>query len=159
MMNPAKAAFVPGPARIGRLDYVFGWLTSMLLIGAGALATMIVLALVFAVVSPTMERAEALMRGATPFVTLLTVMPASIYTGAVLGVKRLHDMGRTGRWMIAYYACYAACLGTNFVAISMPAFGLVSLALGAISALALLALVVLPGTKDANRYGPVPPRF
>jgi uncharacterized membrane protein YhaH (DUF805 family) len=68
-------------------------------------------------------------------------------------------MDRTGRWMIAYYACYAACLGASFAAIFMPAFNLVSILLSAVSALALLALVVLPGTKDANRYGQVPPGF
>jgi uncharacterized membrane protein YhaH (DUF805 family) len=131
----------------------------MLLIGAAAVVIMIVLALVFSMMSPTMRDAETLMRSATPFVTLLTVMPASIYTGAILGVRRLHDLNCTGRWMIAYYACYAACLGTSFAGIFMPAFNLVSLLLSGLSALALVALVVLPGTKDANRYGPVPPRF
>jgi len=159
MMNPAKAAFLPNPARMGRLDYVFAWVASMLLIGTAAVVVMIVLALVFSIMSPDMARAETLMRTATPYVTLLTVMPASIYAGAVLGVRRLHDMGRTGRWMILYYACYGACLATAFAAVFMPVFNVVTIVLSAASAAALLALVVLPGTRDANRYGPVPPKF
>lgn len=159
MMNPVKAAFVPSAGRIGRMDYAFAWVASMLLIGAGAVATMIVLAVVVAASSPTMEHADGLMNRATPLVTLLIVMPASIYAGAVLGRGRLHDLDRTGRWMIAYYACYAACIAAEVAALSMPAMRLVSIALGGVSALALLALAVLPGTKGPNRYGPVPPRF
>jgi len=159
MMNPVKAAFAPSPARMGRLDYVFAWIVSMLLIGTAAVVVMIVLALAFSIMSPNMERAETLMRSAMPYVTLLTVMPASIYTGVLLGVRRLHDMNASGRWMIAYYACYAACLATSFAGFFMPALGLVSLVLSAASGISLLALVVLPGTKDTNRYGPVPPGF
>lgn len=159
MINPIKAAFRPGRTRLGRLDYLFSWITSMLILGMAAVITMVILAVVFAASVSTVERADGLMNGAMPLVTLLLIMPASIYTGAILGAKRLHDMDRTGRWMILYYLCYATCLVVNFMALSRPGLSLVADALNMLMAVALLLLVVIPGTAGENRYGPVPPKF
>jgi len=159
MLNPVKAAFVPARTRIGRIDYIFSWVASMLVLGIAAIVTMVVLAMAFAASSTTAQQAEGAMQGAMPLVTLALIMPASIYTGAILGAKRLHDMGRTGRWMIAYYACYVACLITSLLGLSRPLFEQLSVLLGGASAIALVVLAITPGSKADNRYGPVPPKF
>lgn len=67
--------------------------------------------------------------GLGPFGTLLMVIVA--LPSLALGVRRLHDSGRSGWWML----------------VSLVPF---------IGVVALLVLMVLPGTSGPNEYGPDP---
>lgn len=83
----------------------------------------------------------------TIVVTLIFLLPA-----AGVGIRRLHDIGWRGSWMMLFAAPYAAWLytvhtGTQAV---IPA---IALLLGSII---LLVLLVQPGHPGANAYGPDP---
>ncbi|ABQ71597.1 protein of unknown function DUF805 (plasmid) [Rhizorhabdus wittichii RW1] len=57
-------------------------------------------------------------------------------------VRRLHDQGRSGRWVLINVAAYAMMGFGNSFAILLYAFSML--------------LMLLPGEKRANRFGPVP---
>jgi uncharacterized membrane protein YhaH (DUF805 family) len=81
---------------------------------------------------------------------------ALVIPGLAVSVRRLHDINRTGWWLIMPFApilfWIAALLG-RFNALGL--FRIVMIAM-LVAPLALLAMMCLPGTKGANLYGPDP---
>ena len=86
-----------------------------------------------------------------------------------VGVRRLHDIDRTGWWLLAPILPYAIGFAMMFPAMmsgaadpanpfNMTGLGLVSifLLLGLAMAVLVFVFSVLPGTKGPNRYGPDP---
>lgn len=77
---------------------------------------------------------------------------------AALGVRRLHDQGRSGRWLLLALPGVAWSLwedihraqGRDPAAPDVPASLLIAAALGA---LAVLILMILPPQSGANRFG------
>lgn len=111
-------------------------------------------ALIFVVASLAANWADALdgkrviiaarMGMAELIVTIVFLLPV-----LSCGTRRLHDSGRAGWWLIMLYAPYAAWV----VSADNPRAQLISL--GALMAgfIALVVLLVLPGTNGANAYG------
>jgi len=69
-----------------------------------------------------------------------------------VGVRRLHDTGRSGWWMLLFYLPWVSKLfwGTD------PRMALVTLGALAAGGLALLVLFGLPGEKQSNMFGSPP---
>lgn len=79
-------------------------------------------------------------------------------------VRRLHDIGMSGWWMLAVIApaflygaqsSYAA-LESQFNGGAAASSSLVSISLLVIAGLALVLCLILPGNKGSNRYGSDP---
>jgi uncharacterized membrane protein YhaH (DUF805 family) len=79
----------------------------------------------------------------------------------ILCVPRLHDLGRSGWWVVLPILCeIAAVFGILF----MPAppwpndvmAGVATLAGYAIVLIPALVLLFIPGQRDSNRFGPAP---
>lgn len=97
-----------------------------------------------------------------------------LYLGLVIpmiavGVRRLHDIDRSGWWLLAPIVPYALGFAMMFPAIlsgaadpanpfSMTGLGLagIFLLIGFLMAVAVFIFSLLPGTKGNNRYGPDP---
>jgi uncharacterized membrane protein YhaH (DUF805 family) len=83
----------------------------------------------------------------TLVVTLVLLLPA-----ASVGIRRLHDIGWRGWWMLLFAAPYAAWLYTAHTGAQavVPAIALL------IGCVVLLVLLVQPGNLGDNAYGPDP---
>jgi uncharacterized membrane protein YhaH (DUF805 family) len=97
-----------------------------------------------------------------------------LYLGLVIpmiavGVRRLHDIDRTGWWLLAPILPYSIGFALMFPAMmsgaadptnpfNMTGLGVASifLLLGLAMALTVFIFSLLPGTKGPNRYGPDP---
>jgi uncharacterized membrane protein YhaH (DUF805 family) len=103
----------------------------------------------------------------------LTVLlwAATIVPGIAVGVRRLHDTGRSGWWIllpiIPYFLAFvlggaammgAAAGGSSAGMMAGAGIAGIFLILGAICAIILLVFMVLPGTPGENRYGVNPYR-
>jgi uncharacterized membrane protein YhaH (DUF805 family) len=80
-------------------------------------------------------------------VTLLLLLPA-----AAVGIRRLHDIGRRGWWMLLFalpYAVWLYMVQTGAQAV-IPAIALL------IGSVILLVLLVQPGNPGDNAFGPDP---
>lgn len=83
-----------------------------------------------------------------------------------VAVRRLHDIDRTGWWLLAPVVPYVigfAMLGTAFftnpegiAASGGLGAGLIFFGIGIILALVVFVFTLLPGTRGSNRYGPDP---
>ncbi|WP_205480770.1 DUF805 domain-containing protein [Sphingomonas arenae] len=83
-----------------------------------------------------------------------------------VGVRRLHDIDRTGWWLLAPVVPYAlgfAMIGTavftnpeGIAASGGFGVGMIFFGIGLILALVVFVFTLLPGTKGSNRYGPDP---
>jgi len=71
-----------------------------------------------------------------------------------VGVRRLHDTGRSGWWLLAIVVPYAV-LAFAMISASTSLMMIASLLVLAV-AVALFVFMVLPGTPGANKYGPDP---
>lgn len=87
---------------------------------------------------------------------LLTLIPS-----IAVSVRRLHDTGRSGWWLLAYVVPYVLSTVLSIAAATSNSSGLavagmiLSLA-GFVAAIVLLVFMVLPGTRGMNRYGADP---
>ena len=109
----------------------------------------------------------AMVAGGTGLVILLFWLAVIIPTIAAQ-VRRLHDTGRSGWWVGAYYIGYLVLLFTMFGSVLGAAGGatetaaagmgmsMLVMALWGIYGIVLLVFFILPGTKGANEYGPDP---
>lgn len=79
--------------------------------------------------------------------TLLLLPPA-----ATVGIRRLHDINRSGWFMLLFGAPYAAWLYVVHSS-AQPLMPAIALLIGSVI---LLVLLVQPGTPGDNRFGPDP---
>lgn len=97
------------------------------------------------------------MLGLIPFLGALLVFVwgiVSFITSLSATVRRLHDINRTGLWIIAPYAIM---LVAGIIAVSgLFDVALVVTILAGVSWIAMLVFLVLPGTIGPNRFGPDP---
>ncbi|GKQ51616.1 DUF805 domain-containing protein [Bradyrhizobium sp. Ce-3] len=77
----------------------------------------------------------------------------SILSAIAVGIKRLHDRGKSGRWLLPFYLG-PAIIGT--IGGATGSIRIASLISTAISVWAVVELGCLPGTAGPNRYGPDP---
>lgn len=77
---------------------------------------------------------------------------AALVPTAAVSVRRLHDLGRSGWWMLLLAVPYALWLATA----SGSAINSGALLIFAIAALGLLVVLVQPGDTSPNRYGDDP---
>lgn len=83
----------------------------------------------------------------TLVVTLIFIVPA-----ATVGIRRLHDIGRAGWWMLLFAVPYAAWLAS----VEMGTQGVVAAILFLFGSGVLVVLLVQPGAAADNRYGANP---
>jgi uncharacterized membrane protein YhaH (DUF805 family) len=85
---------------------------------------------------------------------------ATVVPGIAVGVRRLHDTGRSGWWLLLFVpylvitAMLAGSMATGNLA-AIGSLGLLSL-LGLALCVVLLVFMVLPSKPGENRYGPNP---
>ncbi len=77
-------------------------------------------------------------------ITLLFLLPAS-----AVGIRRLHDTGRNGWWMLLFAAPYVGWL----VSVENGSDGLIAAVALLLGCVVLLVLLVQPGQIAENRYG------
>ena len=129
--------------RSRRLDFANYWLASLLLLAVVHYATGRLLAWE----NQILARAIADIVAAAPMIALF--------------VRRLHDQGRTGWWALILPPLAAqnfyASLRVNFHAFDpqWPELGYWNLPL-LLFVLVFIAMLLVPGTAGANRYGPDP---
>lgn len=87
------------------------------------------------------------MRTVEAIFTLALLVPV-----AAVSVRRLHDIGRSGCWMLVLALPYATWLATT----SGSAINSGALLVFAVAALGLMVLLVQPGTAGPNGYGADP---
>ena len=103
------------------------------------------------------------------FALFAIVYLALVIPMIAVGVRRLHDIDRTGWWLMAPILPYAIGFAMMFPAMvsgaadpanpfNMAGLGLASifLLLGVAMAITIFIFSLLPGTKGPNRYGPDP---
>ena len=96
--------------------------------------------------------------GGTAMVLLLVmgvVWLALLIPGLAVGVRRLHDTGRSGWWLgglVILYVCNWFLRGTGSANAIAMILGLVSL----VWAIVLIVFYCFEGTKGPNKYGPDP---
>ena len=81
------------------------------------------------------------------FVFFITLMP-----GISVSVRRLHDIGRSGWWLLAPFLGIFFFFFTKITNMSII-FTNVAIILSTMSFLVLLFWFISPGTKDKNRFG------
>lgn len=91
--------------------------------------------------------------GIIGIVILLTWLFLLIPSIAV-GVRRLHDIDRTGWWLMLGYGPYI--LGIVFAMVQSVELAAILNIVSLIGFLVLLVFAFMPGTRGPNRYGPDP---
>ena len=86
------------------------------------------------------------------FIVISSILPA--YCAAMLATKRLHDQGRTGRWLLLlplllFILAFLGAAGVNLGAAR-------TLILGVAGLWCIFYLGSMPGNKEKNRYGSIP---
>lgn len=110
-------------------------------------------ALVLQMVAGFLDAAQLLDADASGIGPLTLVVTLILFSAAAaVGIRRLHDVGRRGWWMLLFAGPYAAWLYTVHVG-AQAVFPDTALPLGAVI---LLVLLVQPGTPGQNTYGPDP---
>lgn len=131
--------------RIGRGRY---WLLTALYLFA-LIAGLVALGLAGSVVNARPGDASTLI--AVPIGMVFMLGMSVAIAGA--GVRRLHDRGKTGFWLLLYY-CFPLWLSKGAY---FDLVGYVSLAVAlGVFIWACIDLGVLPGDPDSNRFGPRP---
>jgi uncharacterized membrane protein YhaH (DUF805 family) len=87
-------------------------------------------------------------------IIFLLAMLALLIPSLAVGIRRLHDIDRTGWWMLAGYGPYLLSIVLAFSG-SVELAGILNL-ISLAGFLLLLVFAVLPGTPGPNRYGPDP---
>lgn len=135
--------------RSRRLEF-WAWtlLTMMIAMVLGGIAAGFEL---FALVAGPLWLVAMLVRAVDIAIALALLVPSTS-----VGVRRLHDTGRTGLWLLLpllplFAALYFAAATANWFAavllafVAAPLFGLV-----------VIVLLLIPGTPGPNRYGDDP---
>lgn len=89
-----------------------------------------------------------------PFTALVLV--ALLVPAVAVGVRRLHDTGRTGWWLIAAYGPLILSTLLSTAGMAQPNLALILLLLAGAGSILLIVLLVMDGTKGPNAYGADP---
>ena len=156
--------------RSRRMEYWMFFLFNILVgIGFGVVTAMLGGGMA-AMGNPT---ASAAAGGAIGIVALINVIfsLAMLIPSIAVAVRRLHDLGRTGWWLLApvgfYLIGFVVMLGSGLSALTAGTSGSlgmgvglvaggVLLMVGAVLALVLLVFFFMEGTRGPNRFGPDP---
>lgn len=101
-------------------------------------------------------------RGVNVFTTVVAL--ALFLPQLAAQVRRLHDTGRSGFWILGFFGYVVAALIVFFSLFGLhPGSGgtsggvlVVLILIGAAYGIGLLVMMILPGTHGENRYGPDP---
>jgi uncharacterized membrane protein YhaH (DUF805 family) len=85
---------------------------------------------------------------------LLFLSAASVFVP--IGIKRLHDRDRSGKWLLVFYALPVFLEWASGVSRSFLPSGMFALAALTVAAWSLVELGLLRGSEGPNRYGPDP---
>jgi uncharacterized membrane protein YhaH (DUF805 family) len=109
---------------------------------------------------------QILTRISSIFGLLVLLYLALIIPFIAVAVRRLHDIDRTGWWLLAPAVPYLVgavmiiptLMNAGTGGQSFPGFGMagIFLAIGVVLAIVVFVFSVLPGTRGSNRYGPDP---
>ena len=72
------------------------------------------------------------------------------------GVRRLHDTGRSGWWLLAAYGPLILSTLLPLAGIVQPLLAMILLWIAGAGTILLIVFLVLEGTKGPNAYGPDP---
>ena len=116
---------------------------------------------VVAIVLSVVERVLGLSGMVGPYGPLTLLLVLGLFVpGLAVGIRRLHDTNRSGFWMLLMVPYLIATLLSIQAMASGSMAGLgaagVLAIIGLICAIGLLVLMVLPGTRGPNSYGPDP---
>ena len=96
--------------------------------------------------------------GATLLIWLgaIVLAVAGTWSGFATGIKRLHDRGKSGWWIVLFWFGPSVLSGSNSAMPDIPGSTLLSFAGTAIAIWGLIELGCLRGTPGPNPYGPDP---
>jgi uncharacterized membrane protein YhaH (DUF805 family) len=123
--------------RSRRMEFWLFWLTALIL--------QMVTSYIDAVTSQPLIAGG--MGSITLAVTLILLAPA-----ATVGIRRLHDIGRSGWWMLLFGLPYLGWL----VSVDSGSQSVIAALALLVGTIILLVLLVQPGTPADNAYGPNP---
>lgn len=89
-----------------------------------------------------------------PFTALLLL--ALLMPALAVGVRRLHDTGRSGWWLLAAYGPMILSMLLPLAGIVQPMLAMILLWIAGAGTILLIVFLVLEGTKGPNAYGPDP---
>jgi uncharacterized membrane protein YhaH (DUF805 family) len=81
---------------------------------------------------------------------------ALLVPSVAVGARRLHDIDRSGWWLLAAYAPWILSLLLPLAGIVQPTLALILLLVAGAGFILLIVFSVLEGTRGPNRYGPDP---
>ena len=81
---------------------------------------------------------------------------AGTWSGFATGIKRLHDRGKSGWWIVLFWFGPSVLSGSNSAMPDMPGSSILALAGSAIAIWGFIELCCLRGTPGPNPYGPDP---
>jgi uncharacterized membrane protein YhaH (DUF805 family) len=84
------------------------------------------------------------------------VLLALVVPSVAVGVRRLHDIDRSGWWLLAAYVPLILSMLLPLAGIVQPTLALILLLVACIGFILLLVFSVMEGTRGPNRYGPDP---
>jgi uncharacterized membrane protein YhaH (DUF805 family) len=80
---------------------------------------------------------------------------ATFLPSIAVGVRRLHDTGRSGWWLLAFYVPWAISLLARFTGAGLAITGILGLVV-LIAAVTLIVFYVMASQPGPNQYGPNP---
>lgn len=89
-----------------------------------------------------------------PFTAL--VLLALLLPAIAVGVRRLHDTGRSGWWLLAAYGPVILSMLLPLAGIVQPQLAMILLVIAGAGSILLIVFLVLEGTKGPNQFGPDP---
>jgi uncharacterized membrane protein YhaH (DUF805 family) len=96
----------------------------------------------------------AMLGGGIVGIVILLVWLALLIPSIAVGIRRLHDIDRTGWWLMLGYGPYILSV-VLVMAQSAELAAMLNL-VSMIGFLVLLVFAVMPGTRGPNRFGPDP---
>jgi uncharacterized membrane protein YhaH (DUF805 family) len=87
----------------------------------------------------------------TALVLLALAVPA-----IAVGIRRLHDTGRSGWWLMAAYGPLILSTLLSLAGIVQPMLAMLLLLLAGAGSILLIVFLVMEGTQGPNAYGPDP---
>ena len=127
--------------RLNRKKYIMYYL-------ATTVAAVVVMMLFSAAMMAT-GQLETMETGGTMYIGGVLIGLFSNLVAVCLGIRRLHDLGKGGKWLLAVIVPAVLSFGVYFLDSSLVA-NLVS----ALDIAVVIALAVMKGNEGANEFGP-----